>query len=354
MGNIDWKYWGDWALEAWKIYKGKAPAKVCLAGFILATLFLANDHPYLSAITALASLLSTTLWAFWDAQPAKEAENLSYSQIIALRHQSFEGNTRRLSAQDLSKALKNSKIHHKDIDQSQFYKNGILQGPEVALQVQSTSAMEMKTLLCASPQARFAYYGKAHIPLVLTLGYQMQGSSVLLFELDRLDGHWHGVENEKKGVMDVIVERSGIVQPEGDAVIRVSISYAVNEAEILPVVPAPHADIYIKIGQSKIDAIENREQVDAIADAFRTALDELKNSALPPARIHVFCAAPMSVVFAMGRRISPTIHPPVLVYNYTATTSPRYAWGVQLNSLPEPCIIYPIKLEQETSVVRSA
>lgn len=259
-----------------------------------------------------------------------------------------------MSAQDLSKALKNSKIHHKDIDQSQFYKNGILQGPDVALQVQSAAATEMKTLLSASPQARFVYYGKAHIPLVLTLGYQMQGSSVLLFELDRLDGHWHGVENEKKAALDVIIERSGAAQPEGDAVIRISISYPVSEAEILPIVPAPHADIHIKIGQPRIDAIKNREQVDAIADAFRVALDELKISDIPPTRIHVFCAAPMSVVFAVGRRISPTIHPPVCVYNYTAATSPRYAWGVQLNGLPEPRIIYPKKLEQEISIVRSA
>lgn len=349
MRQINWKACGEWALEAYKLYKGKAYAKICAAALVLALALIPFD-PLLSTIIGIIALVVFAFVAYLDSRPSSTPR----SQIIALRHQSFEGNARRLSAQDLPKTLKNSDINHKDIDQSQFYKNGILQRPEVSLQLQSVVATEMKTLLGSNPQARLAYYGKAHIPLVFALGYQMQGSSVLLFELDRVDGHWHGVENGEKNPLDVIVERSGAAQPEGDAVIRVSISYLVNEAEILPVIPAPHADIHIKIGQPKIDAIETREQVDAIAEAFRAALDELKNSDTSPARIHMFCAAPMSVVFAMGRRISATIHPSVLAYNYTAGTSPRYAWGVQLTGVPEPHIIYPMKPDQESNNVRSA
>lgn len=346
--KINWKECGDWLLEAYKLYKGKTYAKICV-GAIAVAAALIPFYPLIAGIIVIIALLAFVIVSYLELNFSNPR-----AQIIALRHQSFEGNARRLSAQDLPKTLKNSKIHHEDIDQSQYYKNGILQGPEVALQVQSAVATKMKTLLGANSQARFAYYGKAHIPLVLTLGYQMQGSSVLLFELDRVDGHWQGVENGKKNALDVIVERSGALQPEGDAVIRVSISYPVNEPEILPVVPAPHADIHIKIGQPRIDTIETREQVDAIADAFRAALDELKHSDTPPARIHVFCAAPMSIVFAMGRRISATIHPPVLAYNYTAGTSPRYAWGVQLTGIPEPLIIHPKKPEQESSNVQSA
>ena len=39
----------------------------------------------------------------------------------------------------------------------------------------------------------------------------------------------------------------------------------------------------------------------------------------------------MSLAFCLGRQISPTIHPPVFVYNFTAKTTPKYAWALHVN-----------------------
>ena len=50
-----------------------------------------------------------------------------------------------------------------------------------------------------------------------------------------------------------------------------------------------------------------------------------------PARIHVFYSGPMSVAFCLGRQISPTIHSPVFVYNFSAKATPKYAWALHVN-----------------------
>ena len=74
---------------------------------------------------------------------------------------------------------------------------------------------------------------------------------------------------------------------------------------------------------------------------FREVLDALKTEEPGPTGIHVFYSGPMSVAFCLGRQISPTIHPPVLVYNYTAKTTPKYAWALRVNGqgLAEPLTV---------------
>ena len=80
-----------------------------------------------------------------------------------------------------------------------------------------------------------------------------------------------------------------------------------------------------------IDKITHYGQLEAICIAFRQVLDEIHAELPRNVTVHVFYAGPVSVGFALGRRISRTIHNPVIAYNYTANTNPAYAWGVEVN-----------------------
>jgi hypothetical protein len=121
----------------------------------------------------------------------------------------------------------------------------------------------------------------------------------------------------------------------GDAVIKVEISYLIKPEDITAVVPFPSAQIDISIAKPRIDSITTKKQVEDIAKAFRQALDSLKDAK----HLHVFLAAPMSVVVALGRLMSPSIHGSVVVYNFTDKTSPRYAWGINVNAKKGPEVV---------------
>ena len=47
-------------------------------------------------------------------------------------------------------------------------------------------------------------------------------------------------------------------------------------------------------------------------------------------RIHLFIAAPNSVVFSLGRHLDDRLHPEVLVYQYERSASPPFPWAVKM------------------------
>jgi len=260
------------------------------------------------------------------------------SAVIAVRHQSFDGNTHPLNDVDMPPSHHGSLLLAVEIDQTEFTANGQMQDPAGALQKQISLASQLKTHLSSVKDATLAYYGKAHIPLAFAAGFSAQSDTpLLLYELVRGTSGWRQLDELMPGQdLGVVVEDSGQLVRDGIAAVRISISYEVAKAEVDERLPRPHADFHLRVRTPKIDIITSRHQVEAIAEAFRSLIDRLRNSPNAPSEIHVFCSAPMSVVFALGRRISPTLHPAIFVHNYNIASTPRYAWGVQLTGVPQP------------------
>jgi hypothetical protein len=119
-------------------------------------------------------------------------------------------------------------------------------------------------------------------------------------------------------------------------VVRIAVSYAVGAADPSEIVGGPYREYSISIGKLGIDKITHYKQVEALASAFRGVLDEIHDELPRNLIVHVFYAGPVSVGFSLGRRISRTIHNPVIVYNYTASTRPAYAWGVEVTKEGRP------------------
>lgn len=373
MKNINWEALGQWLLEAWPILRGRpykwiSMALIGLAGLIikdfwlpvaLLVLGLISDEQAASwaspsniqiiaavILGAMAAIVSV-LGMFLDHSP----QNKNQPTVVALRHQSFEGNLNLLSKRDLPRKLKNARIIQVELDQSQFYKDGVMKAPEIALNIQSGAVIQAKGQLGVDNQPYLAYYGKAHIPFVFAMGWALPNSSVVPFELERDNGRWRALKEAGGDDLGLTVEHDGVGT---EAVIRVSVSYLVGEDDVRAVVPEPYKDAHIQATNTEIDLIRSQGQVDEIATKFREVLDQFQRMEKQPERIHVFCAAPMSVVFALGRRVSPTIHPEVVIHNYTSSTTPRYSWAVALNNGDEPKIVKPRPPEQENEDVRSA
>jgi SMODS-associated and fused to various effectors sensor domain len=271
--------------------------------------------------------VSVFLWPRTERHPAAQRPD-----AIVIRHQSMEPLARLLDSSALPSSLATAEIHRIDIDQAVFYSAGVLDNPAAAVRQQRDLATRVRALLHAKPGSEVFYHGKAHVPLVFLAGHALStGIAVHFHELDRHGGDWLPVDETDKGDdLGLQVTPTGDMSAR-DVVVRIGLSYRVDTADVREAVSSPYGDFEFSIAQPRVDAIETSHQIEVIAAAFRQVLDDLKGQTQPPDRIHVFYAGPMSVAFSLGRQISPTIHPPVWVYNFSAKTIPRYAWGLHVN-----------------------
>ncbi len=257
--------------------------------------------------------------------------------LFAIRHQSFEVLTARVSEDSLSARFRHYKIQHIEFDQSSFFTNTVYD-PVSAIRQNNKFINNFLTVFQANPDAVFGYYGIVHIPLQFCAGCAVSTwPKIVLFELNRSTNSWYELASNDSPKLDLNV--SNISRPANPVavVIRITISYDISKNDVDDVVPQPYEDIKIEIGQRRIDAITHYSQVNELCQAFRQVLDDLHTRVDKSVIVHVFYSGPVSLGFSLGRQISRTVHHLVIVYNYTARTSPRYAWGVKVNSdeLPE-------------------
>jgi hypothetical protein len=301
-------------------------------------LWTAIDFPNVSPLYGVLFVVLGLGFFIWTVRA--EPRSGIRRTVIAIRHQSMEALTRSLSASTLPPELAGTDIHRIDVNQAAFYSGGVLKAPEAAVRLQMDLAGQVRTLLGTMPNAEIAYYGKAHIPLVFLAGYALSTDSpIRLYELDRQTGDWRAIEEAGGEDLGLRVDQGAGGDDTRDAVIRVSISYPVDAADVAEALPRPYRDVHLSIEAPNIDSIRTKHQIDTIARAFRRVLDQLKDARPQPKQIHIFYSGPMSLAFSLGRQISATIHPPVFVYNFSAKTTPKYSWALPVNADTSPDLL---------------
>ena len=256
----------------------------------------------------------------------------STGTFFAVRHQSFESLTARISENSLPAHLRHYKIQHIEFNQSSFFTGGIYD-PISAVQQNNKLINDFLAEFQANPEVVIGYYGIVHIPLQFCVGYAVSTwPKVALFELDRNTNDWYELASDNSQKLDLSVSTLSRPANAVAVAIRIAISFDISKNDVDDVVPQPYEDIKIEIGTRCIDAITHYSQTNQVCQAFRQVLDDLHARLDKSLIVHVFYAGPVSLGFSLGRRISRTIHHQVIVYNYTAHTSPRYAWGIKINS----------------------
>jgi hypothetical protein len=115
----------------------------------------------------------------------------------------------------------------------------------------------------------------------------------------------------------------------GDIVLRMSVSYPVRPESTRAVVANPALELDLQVPQSERGVVKSERQVVAYGATFRKLLDRLASLVIDPrARLHLFYAGPVSLAFHIGQLISASIHPPVVVWNY----SRQYDWAIDLGA----------------------
>lgn len=254
--------------------------------------------------------------------------------LIAIRHQSMEDIPERAIIGALPPELGQHQLVELVIDQSDLYRDGRLVDPVEATQRQIDIETRLRGLLETHPQARLAYYGIAHIPLLFLAGYTLSNRrSVLLFDFNRRTAEWNQLQLGGEApalALDGLPKR--VSRKRGPVVIRISISYEILPELVSQIVPAPVASIHLHLEQPMPDTVTSEHQVREYTAAFRKMMDAIHERLPNATTIHLFYAGPPAVAFSCGQRLSKTIHPQIVVYNYVARDKPPYSWGLDITS----------------------
>jgi hypothetical protein len=201
-----------------------------------------------------------------------------------------------------------------------------------ALQTRQLAARdELWQLLNLHPGAELAYYGIAHVPLAVHLGFLLgTRCSVQYAERDRDGAGWRWITEGDE--LFPPLERRPHAELQGeDVAVSVSVSYPITTDQILASV-GQMPIVALSVPRPGLDLVRTTKQVESYSNVFRNVIEELARSPSVK-RIHLFSATPMSISFALGRQIRPTVHPDVHAYNYFRSGPRPYPWGLRLGDL---------------------
>lgn len=249
------------------------------------------------------------------------------AELIAICHQSFQNGNAQFHTVDAVAAAEG--FYPVQMDASMHYEAGVLDA-RPALASQRNLFRDISGHLRAHPDATVAYFGIAHIPLVMHAGAAASTKQAIrLYELDAASGQWESLLDETGP--DLGVELVDMGGPVGGphAVIQVEVSARVAKSDIDQTITRPYRHFIVRIRDPKRGVVTHHEQARAVANAFRVAVDHIHNEN-PGTTQHVFAATPVSVSFRLGQMVSQTMHRSVLAYNYSQRSTPPYHWAVDL------------------------
>jgi hypothetical protein len=257
--------------------------------------------------------------------------------FLVVKHTGFVPPVRDIQQSELPKTLNRRALQHLSIE---IGGDLGLNPPalDAALAKQLRMPDQITAILGVNPAAELGYSGIVQAPFQLLAGHQLASwTQVRTFEWDRLLNTWKPLTSGQGTDLGVVTS-DAVVGLGLDVGIAIEISYAIADTEIVGSVPHIGRIIRVGVAMPRLDSVTHDGQVTRIAQAFRAALDSTRGIA-PGARVHIFCSAPMSVGFALGRMVSRTLHPPVRVYAYNLAAPKPYPWGIEINAAPASAIV---------------
>ena len=255
--------------------------------------------------------------------------------VIAIRHHSLDTLPNRLTEATLPETWGPANLVHVEINQTDLYDNGRLTNPVEATRRQMDIIPQLSEAVSSHPDAKLCYYGIVHIPLLFHIGSRVLTRMPLhFFEHNRTSHQWDGLQRggdypqiRLAGLPDMVSQKCG------DVIVRISVSYLVTPEGVEGIVVNPIASMHLSIDQPKRDAVTSMNQIEMYSAAFRDLLDEIHKILPNTECVHIFYAGPVALAVNFGHQISKTIHPRIIVYNYSSNDyPPGYAWGLEVTA----------------------
>lgn len=219
-----------------------------------------------------------------------------------------------------------------EINQTKTYKNGNLEYPDYSVFEQDDILTRIKTLVDSNPKSEIAYFGLAHIPLLFFFGSQIADKfKIDFFEYNRITFQWDFLETGNSK-LNISTESTISEKKNSNVIVLIEISYPIGNELAKEIVPDYQAFFKIKTDKVGIDSISNYTDITNISLEFRRTIDTIIEQYSNVDSIHLFYAGPPSLAVNLARKISKRTDPNFIVYNYMRSQTPKYKWGIKLNS----------------------
>lgn len=178
-------------------------------------------------------------------------------------------------------------------------------------------AQDIRAAADGSSNPALALFGLAEVPHLLALGAYV-GDERRIQLHDLYSEGWVWPEDEQTVTLrEPTGLPTGRVSVSGEVVVRVEVTYPVLDDDVDEVIPQDRFDdVTLGVAEPARGIVRSAQDVEAIRAQVRDALAVLRTHYPRLRRIHLVCAAPASVCFAIGQELQIRNGVPVVTYRY--------------------------------------
>ncbi len=216
------------------------------------------------------------------------------------------------------------------IDHRQLAQTGTIASPEDALSVMQNlrgSLQEQRTEY-GPDNIRVVYGGIAPVPFTFLAGMLVDDENVVtVTDWDRTQSRWRLLNDDDDDERFLISGFDGLEEGETEVAITIAVSYPTDVSGVGQVIGKTPI---IKLELPNLSTSRHWSVVKqaALAEQFASLMRQLLARGIQ--RVHLFIAAPNSVVFTLGRSYDDRLFPDALVYQYERSNTPAFPWAVKL------------------------
>lgn len=210
----------------------------------------------------------------------------------------------------------------------QGVEDGRIVKPEVALDRINILPRDLEQRRASIDRAdtSVVYGGLVPVPFAFLTGLLLDDeSAITVMDWDRDAERWRVLNGADDGDRFLVSGLNVVTAGASDVIVVVSVSYKVNlPAVVRTVGNLPVVRLDLPNGSTSCHWSEEKQR--ALAREFRDVMVKLSNHRV--GTIHLFIAAPNSIVFRFGRAYDKRNLPSVRVYQYEQSCNPPYPWAV--------------------------
>lgn len=258
-----------------------------------------------------------------------DRKQLGKKSVVVLEHRGLHQTVDTPLTSVVPKRL-TGRVDAMPIDHRQSTSTSQISNPEDALSQISGLRQQLRQKRdAAGPgNVKLLYGGMAPVPLTFLTGMMIGDEAELtVMDWDRFAGKWRELDGTDDGDRFTVSGLDGLQAETTEVALAVAVSYP-SDAAGIRVTIGDIPLIRLALGNLSTTAHWSADKQSAMVQIFTDLLGELMAKGV--VRVHLFIAAPNSVVFNLGRHLDDRLHPDVLVYQYERSTAPPFPWAIQM------------------------
>ena len=289
-----------------------------------------------SQATVIIGLVFATVGGiFGVADHVADRRQLRMQRVLVLEHRGLHQAVDTPLAAAVPKPLK-GQIDGMPIDHRQSTSTSQITSPEDALsQIAALRQQLRQKRDAAGPgNVKVVYGGMAPVPLTFLAGMMIDNEADLtLMDWDRFESRWRELDGADDGDRFVVSGHDELPKDATEVALAIAVSYP-TDVEAIRATLSDIPLVRMALPTLSTSAHWSSEKQSAMAKDFTNLLGDLMGKGIK--RIHLFIAAPNSVVFSLGRHFDDRLHPDAAIYQYERSAMPPFPWAVDLPTHGRP------------------